>query len=60
MGHGDITYYLNNADKNREQLEEEAHRGDLQRSRDGNAIPGSGVIEAIQPGYGGNHENQPA
>ena len=37
----DITYYLNNADKNREQLEEEADRGDLQRPRDGNALPRS-------------------
>ena len=28
-----------NADKNREQLEEEADRGDLQRARDGDALP---------------------
>lgn len=55
---GDITYYLNNADKNREQLKEEAHRRDLQRTRNGNALPRCRIIEAVQPGHGGNYEDQ--
>jgi hypothetical protein len=34
FGSGHISYYLNNADKNREQLEEEAGGGEFERARD--------------------------
>lgn len=57
FGSGHISYYLNNADKNREQLEEEAGGGEFERARDWNEVSGPWVIEAVQPSHGGNHED---